>query len=137
MNDAIRTWTLASEKLSECDMNAVGSDGVEILVLWRHSHLRCVLAWIDERYRLRLLRGDTVLREEASVDDAVLIAIARRWRREYDSGHRHDQVANGDPGRRDSSKATTPPPCIYCGADGATDVTPLDVPKTHRWYRCG
>ena len=54
----------------------------DIAVVWRESDTRCIISWMVDRFRLRLLRGAVVLRNESARDDRVLFAMARQWRAE-------------------------------------------------------
>lgn len=54
----------------------------DIAVLWSDSETRCVLSWMGDRFRLRLVRGSNVVEEQTGAHEAALFAIASRWRSE-------------------------------------------------------
>jgi len=54
----------------------------DIAVVWSESETRCIISWMVDRYRLRLLRGAVVLRNESAGDDRMLLTTARQWRAE-------------------------------------------------------
>ncbi len=52
----------------------------DIATLWTDGPCRCVLSWVGYRYRVRLMRGPVLLREEVDLDEHVVLDISRRWR---------------------------------------------------------
>lgn len=54
----------------------------EIAILWSDQDMRCVLSWLGDRFRLRLIYDSGVAVEHLDEDERVLIATAERLRRE-------------------------------------------------------
>lgn len=86
----------------------------DITTFWRASEngtdVQCVLSWDGRRYRLRLVRGEQVVKDERAPDDAPLVALAQWWRREYDAG------GTGAVESFDARKLVAQRPCPNCGS---------------------
>lgn len=54
--------------------------GTDIANLWTDGQWKCVLSWVGHRYRIRLMHGPAIVREEIDVDEHVVFDISLRWR---------------------------------------------------------
>ncbi len=54
----------------------------DIATLWNDGEWQCVLSWLGYRYRVRLMRGPALVREEIDLDEHVVLDVSGRWRAE-------------------------------------------------------
>jgi hypothetical protein len=52
----------------------------DIAVLWAEGEVRCILSWSDNRYRVRLVNGSRLIRNDFETDEKTALAVGRRWR---------------------------------------------------------
>ncbi len=58
------------------------SEERDIAVLWDDREVRCILSWLGARYRVRMVRGPEVLRQDVDMDEHVVLDQSIRWRAE-------------------------------------------------------
>lgn len=74
------------ERRSQVTVSSVGGgpiemrDNTDIAVLWSEGEFRCVLSWTGERFRVRLMKGDVLLRQNFEQQESTALAVSRRWR---------------------------------------------------------
>jgi hypothetical protein len=74
----MKVQTATAERFSVDGQDAPGGRG-DIAVLWSSGPTSCVLSWIGDRYRVRLVRSGRLLRDDFELDERMAMAVGRSW----------------------------------------------------------
>lgn len=74
----MKTQVATSEHVAIDGEARPGAAG-DIAVLWSDGQLSCVLSWVGDRYRVRLVRGSRVVRDDFESDERMAMAVGRSW----------------------------------------------------------